>query len=356
MKKYKKFPSDELRSRFQRILDEHTFQGIIGATMAVSVPSYEDMSFFSGMADLENNVSMRNEHLLMIGSNTKTFICCLFLQLVQEGKIHIDDTIDKWFPNLPNAKFISIRQVLTQLSGIPDYFDYALEGNPPSDSLWTSQDIIDRAYSINPVRAPGEFEYSNTNFVILSMIVEKETGESRAVEIRKRFIEPLGLDSTYTASDEEYPKQKLARGYAHDTGFPVDATHSYPISLAGPAGDMVSTADDLLNWLNAIFSGKIIEEPCLSYISKVQVKGTYPGTAMSGAGFGSLIFTYNDLEVIGYRGGIHGYISIMGHELKHGVSAVILTNSYHPDRDSYFVAGLDRPFEAIFRTALAALR
>jgi hypothetical protein len=119
---------------------------------------------------------------------------------------------------------------------------------------------------------------------------------------------------------------------------------------------MISTASDLLSWLKAVFSGHVINEPYLTQFITTQVEGIYPGTAMSGHALGTMIFSYNDLEVVGYRGAIQGYISIMSHEREHSISAVILTNSYHSVRASYHVAGLDRPHESVFRTVLAALR
>ena len=350
-----KISNDELRSRLQRILDEHVFQGITGATMGVSVEGFGDMVFASGMADLENNRSMSHDHLLKIASNTKTFVAAVILQLAQEARLDVNETIDRWFPGLPNAAFITVRQVMTHQSGIPDRENDSLEWVPPSDSVWTPQDILERAYSANPVRPPGEYAYSNTNYVLLALLIEKETGESRAVQVRKRLLDPLGLRDTYTATDEAYPEGRLARGYTHDAGEPEDVTHQYPISLAGPSGDMISTASDLLKWLNALFSGQVFQDPYFTPFASAQAKGIYPGTAMSGHGLGAMIFSYHDLEVVGYRGALKGYISIMCHEREQGISAVILTNSYHSARTSYHVAGLDRPLESVLRTVLAAL-
>jgi len=165
----------------------------------------------------------------------------------------------------------------------------------------------------------------------------------------------LGLEDTYTATDEKYPEDRLARGYAHDTGAPQDVTHLYPISLAGPAGDMVSTASDLLHWLQAVFGGKVIDEPYLSQFAAAQVAGAFEATSISGHGLGTLIYTFHDLEVVGYSGGIQGYISLMCRHLESGIDVVILTNSYHSALYVHQVAGLERPFESVFRTALAAL-
>jgi D-alanyl-D-alanine carboxypeptidase len=346
----------ELRQRFQRILDEHVFQGIIGATMGVSVPGFGDMVYASGMAEVKKSIPMNPEHMLMIASNTKTFVAAVILQLVQEGKIDLDETIDRWFPRLPNARFITVRQVITHESGIPDRNTHCVEETPPSDSVWMPEDILELAYNSSPTQPPGQYNYSNTNYIVLALIIEKETDESRAAQVRKRLLEPFCLEDTYTATDEEYPQERLAHGYAHGTAELEDVTHRYPVSLSGPAGDMISTVRDLLSWLRAVFSGKVIKEPYLRLFSTRQVAGTYPGTSMSGHGLGSMIHTYNDLEVVGYRGAIQGYISIMARELERGISAVILTNSYHENRNSYYVAGIDRPFESVFRTALAALR
>lgn len=349
-------PEVELRSRFQRILDEHVFQGIVGATMGVSVPGFEDMVFASGKADLEKDTAMRPDHLLRIASNTKTFVAAVILQLAQEQRLDLDQTIDRWLPDLPNAGFITVKQVLAHQSGIPDRNGHAEADVPPADSVWTLGELMDLAYSSHPVQAPGPYAYSNTNYIALAMIIEKETGTSWSTQVRERLLEPLGLKDTYTGSDKGYPQDRLSRGYAHDNGAPEDVTHRYPISLSGPAGDMISTAGDLLNWVKAAFGGQVIEEPYNNLFCTSQVSGTYPGTAMSGHSLGAMIHTYNDLEVVGYRGAIPGYISIMGYKSEPGIAVVILTNSFQMDRASYHVAGIDRPFESVFRTALAALR
>jgi D-alanyl-D-alanine carboxypeptidase len=299
---------------------------------------------------------MRSDHLLKIASNTKSFVAAVVLQLAQEGLIDLNATLDRWFPDLPNSKFITLRQVMGHQSGIPDRDYDSLDPKPSSDSYWKPQDIVELAYSTNPICYPGNYTYSNTNYVLLGMLIEKETGESRAEQVQKRLLNPLGLKDTYTATEEDYPQSRLARGYSHDKGEPVDVTHLYPMSFAGPSGDMISTAGDLVKWLEAIFNGDVVEEPYLKEFVTAQVEGTYPGTAMSAHALGTMIFSYNDLEVVGYRGALQGYISIMAHEREHSISAVILTNSYQSNRLSYHVAGLDRPLESVFRTILAVVR
>ena len=353
----RKVSSEELRSRLQRTLDEFIFQGITGATMAVGVPGYEDMLFASGVADLEKARPMQPTHLLKIASNTKMFVAAVLLQLAREGRVDLDETVSKWFPNLPNSKFITVRQVATHQSGIPDFFDtYELVGNPPPDSVWTVEETIQHGYDLHPVKAPGAYEYSNTNFLLLGLLIEKITGRTRAEEVRHRLLAPLGLKDTFTASSEEFPEERLARGYAHDSGHPADVTHLYPIALAGAAGDMVSSASDCLQWLKAIFGGRVIQEPCLSLFTSRQVEGGMENLAVTGNGIGSMIYSFRDLETVGYAGGIQGYISLMGRHLDSGIDAVILTNSYHSDFTSHHLVGIERPFESAIRTSLAALR
>ena len=355
MAKKKKISADELRSHLQRTLDEFVFQGITGATMAVGTPGYEDMLFASGVADLEKDAPMSPDHLFKIASNTKMFVSAVLLQLAQEGRFDLDETIDRWFPDLPNSRFITVRQVWTHLSGIPDFFDYGLDENPPPDSVWTIEEATAHAYATNPVKVPGEYEYSNTNFFILALMIEKITGQTRAEEVRQRLLDPLGLKDTFTASNEGYPEERLARGYAHDSGQPVDVSHLYPISLAGPAGDMISTASDCLNWLKAVFGGQVVQEPYLSLFASKQVEGGLETLAFTGSGLGTLIYTFRDLETVGYAGGIQGYISLMGRHLESGIDIVILTNSYHSDFNSFHMVGIERSFESVLRTALAAV-
>ena len=312
MDQTRRVSNEELRSRLKRTLDEHIFQGITGASMAVSVPGFERMLLSSGMADLDGDTPVRPDHLFKIASITKTFVAAVIVQLVQEGKLDLSTTLDRWFPDLPNARFITLRQVLIHQSGIPDREYDLVRRDPPKDSIWTLKAIVDRAYDTNPVRAPGEYAYSNTNCMVLGMLIQKVTGESRVVQVRKRVLDPLALLDTCSSSEEGYSKERLARGYVHDSGRPEDVTELFPMTFAGPSGDMISTADDVLRWWEAIFEGKAVGKQHFDEFVTAQNHGTYPGTAMSGHGLGTMIFSYNDLEVIGYRGSLPGYVAIVG--------------------------------------------
>jgi D-alanyl-D-alanine carboxypeptidase len=202
-----------------------------------------------------------------IGSNTKTFTAVVALQLVGEGRIDLDATVEHYLPGLvPNGGNITVRELLQQTSGLPDY----------DDVLFTKpQDLVDKAHSYYEPRRlldaaltrPAEFppgskwEYSNTNYILAGLIVEQVTERPIGEEITKRVIEPLGLRDTYWPGvGEQRIRGTHPRGYvAVAAGSPwVDVTDMDP-SLGWSAGEIVSTPSDLRAFFEALVGGRLLK-------------------------------------------------------------------------------------------------
>jgi D-alanyl-D-alanine carboxypeptidase len=198
-----------------------------------------------------------------IGSITKTFTGTVILQLVDEGKLKLSDTIDRWFPWVPNADAITIRELGDMSSGINTY---TLDG-PIVDryltsptTTWKPGELIIGGVSEPPKFAPGQgFFYSNTNFLMLGHIAEKVTGEPLARLMRERIFGPLGMTHTTYPFVGELPTP-FWNGYTNQAvnGTPVrDATHWSPTFL-GPAGQIVSTLADMRKYVKALGTGSLI--------------------------------------------------------------------------------------------------
>jgi len=201
----------ELATALQTALDEsREAAGIIGVTMAVITPEQGIWLGASGVSDSRTGTPMAPENLLLIGSITKTFVSALILQLAEEGKLTLEDSIEQWFPGLvPNGENITIHQLLNHTSGIFDFLsheDYYMLVGSDLNKIWDPKEIVALATSKEPYFEPGAgFMYSNTNYILLGMIVESATGSTLANELRSRLLEPLKLEHTYLAGYEDVP-------------------------------------------------------------------------------------------------------------------------------------------------------
>jgi D-alanyl-D-alanine carboxypeptidase len=202
-----------------------------------------------------------------IGSNTKTFTAVVVLQLVGEGRIDLNATVEHYLPGIvPGGSKITVRELLQQMSGLPDYDDVLF--TQPQDlvgkshSYFEPRRLLDAA-STRPSRfTPGsKWEYSNTNYIVAGLIVEQVTERPIGEEITRRVIEPLGLRDTYWPGvGEQRIRGTHPHGYvAVAPGSPwVDVTDMDP-SLGWSAGEIVSTPSDLRTFTEALLAGKLLK-------------------------------------------------------------------------------------------------
>ena len=200
-----------------------------------------------------------------IGSLTKTFVATLILQLADDGKLKLTDTIDNWVPWVPNASQITVRDLGDMGSGINTYtadqgFLDAYFANPRA--AWTPIEVIKDGVSLPPKFAPGQgFFYSNTNFLLLAKIAEKVTGKPIGRLLRERIFDPLGMTHTSYPYTTALPAPSW-NGYtnqdASGTGDKIfDATHWNPTPF-GAAGQIVSNLADMQIWAKAIGTGSLL--------------------------------------------------------------------------------------------------
>jgi D-alanyl-D-alanine carboxypeptidase len=272
-----------------------------------------------------------------IGSVTKTFTVTALLQLAEQGKLSLDDPIEKYVPGMPNGDATRY-ELASMRSGIPSYtFDESFQQQLFSDPnyVWTPEALIDLVRGAAPMYAPGAMTfYSNTNTVLLGMAIEKVTGESIDDVMHKQIIEPLGLTNTVFPRDASFPEPH-AQGYTTqgtDDDLPVDATDWNP-SWGWTAGAMISDMDDLLVWGEALSTGEGIVSPetqaerVNSFDFSVPV---YIGEGMStpqsesrsyGLGLGLALGWY------GHTGELMGFNTVVQHRLDDDITLVVMVNS-----------------------------
>ena len=330
----KTLPQPSASDKFQKVLDTklEEFQGK-GISAAISFNTDEIWSGESGISN--GSLSIEDNMVFGIGSVTKTFIAALCLQLADEKLINLDDPLHKWLPSYPNIdSSITVRQLLNNTSGINNLSDNTNLWNAvfeQPDKKWTLDELLG-SYVLEPYANPGEgWFYSNTNFILLGEIIRKSTGTDVSYQLRTRFFEPLGLDHTFFAVEEQLPFQ-LAHGW-----FDLSADGSYDdISLISETGiytvlwtsaAIFSTAKDLVKWCSALLQGGVLSESGLH--DMLNQVCTMPGSSGVGCGMGVFLISSENItgaELIGYTGRTFGYLSSMFYVPELGISVAVLIN------------------------------
>ena len=243
---------------------EESFQesGAPGAIAAIRTPEGTWVRSL-GVADKASGEPMQADMHHRIGSVTKTFTATLLLKAAARGQLSLDDTIDRYVEGIPNGDEITLRQMADMSSGIASYtLDEQWQDEFFSDprAVWTPEELVKFGIEDSPVFDPGDdFQYSNTNYVLLGMVLEQVTGKPIERLYSKQIIKPLHLKETSfpDAADSSIP-EPYDHGYTlqgQSGGEPVDATDWNP-SWGWTAGGMISTADDMLVYGRALCTGK----------------------------------------------------------------------------------------------------
>ncbi|MEV4870349.1 serine hydrolase domain-containing protein [Streptomyces syringium] len=292
--------------------------GLPAALASVKGRDGRTRTYTAGVGDLATGSKVPNDGQVRIGSNTKTFTAVVVLQLVGEGKVDLDAPVDTYLPGLVRGKGIDgsrikVRHLLQHTSGLPNYVKYLGE----DVQRYEPRDLLDIALRHEAVTAPGEkWEYSNTNYVLAGLIIEKVTRRPLAEVMDQRIIKRLGLRHTYfPAPGDVTIREPHPKGYYQDAaGAPLrDATELDP-SWGWAAGQMISTNSDLNRFFTALLAGRLLGPAQLA-----QMRATVPAGLpfRSGAGYG-LGLVSTPLSCGGVYWGHGG--STTGYETRGGVT------------------------------------
>ncbi|MVO88756.1 serine hydrolase [Streptomyces sp. p1417] len=236
--------------------------GVPAALAGVRERAGHTRTYTAGVGDLATGSAVPRDGQVRVGSNTKAFTAVAVLQLVGEGKVGLDTSVETYLPGLVHGKGIdgnriTVRRLLQHTSGLPDYVPYLDDDVRP----YTPGDLVDIALRHEAVFAPGEdWQYSNTNYVLAGMIIEKVTRRPLGEELHRRVIERAGLRHTYfPAPGDVKIREAHPKGYYQESpGAPLrDGTELDP-SWAWAAGQMISTNSDLNRFYTALLSGDLL--------------------------------------------------------------------------------------------------
>lgn len=285
--------------------------GVPAALASVRDRDGRTRTYTAGVGDLATGAKVPRDGQVRIGSNTKTFTAVVVLQLVGEGKVGLDAPVDTYLPGLLrgdgiDGRGITVRQLLQHTSGLPNYSEYL------SDDIryYDPRELLDLALQHRADFAPGtKWAYSNTNYLVAGLIVQKVTGRPLAEEIDRRVIRRIGLRHTYfPAPGEVTIRERHPRGYYQDSaGAPlVDATEWDP-SWAWAAGQMVSTDSDLNRFFTALLAGRLLPKAQLDQM-RTTVPASYPFPAGARYGLGLVSTPLSCGSVYwGHGGSMTGY-------------------------------------------------
>lgn len=260
--------SAALETRMQSLVDA----GYPAALASITQPDGETYDAAVGTADLATGTPPPVDGEVRIASNTKMFVATIVLQLVDEGRIDLDAPIDTYLPGLIagdgiDGARITVRQLLQHTSGLPEYADQiAADAFAAQKRYISPRDMLEIALTRPAVFEPGaRWEYSNTNYLVLGLLIEAVTDRALAQQIDERIAAPLGLEHTYLPSPGEWMlRGEHPVGYHAQTPGDLRDISEMDTSFAWAAGAMVSTPRELNTFMSALVGGELLSDTALA--------------------------------------------------------------------------------------------
>ena len=277
-----------------------------------------------GMADVENSVPASTETVYRIGSITKQFTALIILQLAREGRLSLDDTLQKFVPSFPTpGRRITVRNLLNHTSGIPNYTSIGRAWLSRVTLNLDHDSLLALVKDLPPDFAPGEqFRYDNTGYYLLGMVIESVTGHRYADEVATRITGPLHLGSTmYCGTRQLIPHR--AQGYTTDSGNTVTNASYLDMGQPFAAGALCSTTRDLLVWHRALSTDALSP---LSY-EMMSASGQTNHGRPTGYGMGLAPGDLSGHRRISHSGGIYGFSTDLANYPDDSLVIVVLANS-----------------------------
>lgn len=299
----------DLDSLFDKLQEHNQFMGSVQLIRNDSVLYERSLGF----SDVEDNRKASEKTHYAIGSITKTYTATLILMAIEESKMDLTSTLDNFFPEIYNANKISIKNLLQHRSGIPNITNELnyLEWNSKEQS---QDDMLNRMKKYTSAFEPGSyFAYSNSNYILLTYILEALYNKDFASLLEEKILEPNGLKETYFGHplDESVD---VAASYLYQDAWQIQPKTHYSVPLG--AGAIFSTVSDLNKFANLLFSGKILSPASMK--DMLNTKDSF--------GLGIITFPFYEIVGYGHSGGIDGFQSFFGYLPYEKIGYSILSN------------------------------
>jgi D-alanyl-D-alanine carboxypeptidase len=303
---------------------------IPGALIYVDDPGQGSWTTALGIGNLASRQSMQVNNFMRIASITKTMTATVILQLVDQGKLRLDDPVSTYQPQVPNGAHITIRELLNMTSGLFSYtddegFQQAFFANP--SKVWQPSELLAIAFKHPPKFAPGKgWYYDNTNYILLGLIIEQLTHLPAAQALQHYLFGPLGMRQTSlpplssSALPDPHAQGYLYRADGTGTGPLLNVTDWNP-SWGWTTGGVISTVHDMQIWAKALATGQLLSAATQQQRLSWENLGTWLGKPFR---YGLGVADYAGF--LGHNGGVSGFTSWMGYQPQTGATIIVLTN------------------------------
>ncbi|MDR0559593.1 MAG: beta-lactamase family protein [Prevotellaceae bacterium] len=320
------------RAKLDSYFDALDVNGKFMGSVSVSQNGQIIYAKSTGFSDIENNVRANENSRYRIGSISKTFTSVLVLKAVEMKKLYLNQTIEKFFPTIPNASKITVRHLLNHRSGIynftsgENYLTWHTQAKTEKEMV---EIIASRESEFEP---DSKAQYSNSNFVLLTYILEKTLKKSYSELLTIYIAKPLGLTDTYLDS-----KSNEAKSYNFYEGWKPEKKTD--ISIPSGAGGIVSTPKDIVKFSDALFGGKLLKNESLELMK----------TLKDNIGIGLFQMPFYEKTGYGHTGGIDGFTSVFVHFADGNISYAMTSNGTDFNNNDITIAVLSavygKPYE-----------
>lgn len=316
---------EEYRTQVEEVVQKQLLKGSFNGAILVAKDGDIVYENYVGTTDVrkKSGDSITADTPFQIASTGKTMTSAAVLKLWEEGKLDIEDEIIKYFPGLPYPG-ISVKNLLNHRSGLPEYLYFMEKGGWSKTEQATNLDVLNALIKWKPAKQarPGtRFQYTNTNYILLALIVEKVSGISFPEYMKQNFFEPLGMQNSFVIGRNEQQN--------HMVSFQANSA-LWALDFAdGPYGDknIYSTARDLLLWDRAITEGKVLQPQTLE-AAYTAYSNEKPGIYNYGLGWRMLQYPQGK-KVLYHNGHWHGFLSAFSRLPEEKATIIILTNRYN---------------------------
>lgn len=318
---------EKLDKYFSSLEENNRFMGSVAIAKGGEI-IYSKVIGFSDVASQKKSDAVTKYR---IGSISKTFTAALVMKAVEEKKLSLTHTLDKYFPAIKNAQSITISNLMNHRSGIhnitddPAYLQY-------NTTEKTQKEMLDLIVQAGSDFAPdAKASYSNSNYLLLTYILEKVYKKKYAEILSEKIIKPHGLSNTYAGGKTDLSKNE-SFSFRYDQEWKKEAeTH---LSIPAGAGAIVSTPSDILKFANALFNGQVISTSSLERMK--EIRDNY--------GRGLFQYPFNEKRFYGHTGGIDGFSSVFGYSPEEKVSFAITSNGTATDINGISIVLLSEVF------------
>jgi len=330
----------DLARRIQiKLIELRDAGGFPGVTVGVAVPDGRGMSVSVGYSDLESQKALKPPDRMLAGSIGKTFVSAVTLQLVEEGKLNLDDKIEKWlgkepwFDRLPNAKEITLRMLMNHTSGISEHVlnkDFVRLLREQPDKTWKPEELVAFILDSKPLFEAGKgWSYADTNYILVGMIFERASGKTVYGEVTRRILKPFKFKETLPSDSRMIPG--LITGYVSPNspfGFEgrtiVGGKFVVNPQMEWCGGGFVSTAEDLARWGKVLYEGRVLRQATLEQLLDAVPAKTGEGHKY---GLGAQVRQTDWGVTYGHGGWFPGYLSEVEYFPKQRMAIAVQINT-----------------------------